>query len=375
MRDTETSQDPARPAVAAEPEEESRATGSASKRLLLVDDEPFVVRILSRILEPEDYECDTANSAEEALDKLEAGDYSLVISDINMPRTSGIELLSEIREHHPDVAVIMVTAVDDRATAIRTLQLGAYGYVIKPFDQNEVIINVANALERRRLVRLANDYAQRLEAEVRERTADIRLREQEIAIRLVTASEYRDEETGAHIRRIGMYAKVMARALGWSEDAIEEIGVAAPMHDVGKIGVPDQILQKPGQLTDEEFEIMKGHTTIGAQILGRSDIPLLQMAQEIALTHHEKWDGSGYPRGLAGEEIPESGRIVAVIDVYDSLVHDRVYRAAMPEDKALQIIQDGRGSHFEPRIHDLFLEVLPELRRIRESVHEEDPPE
>lgn len=351
---------------------EAPAPGDGGHRLLLVDDEPFVTRILSRILEPEGYECATAGSAAEALEKLASGDYSLLISDIMMPETSGLELLAEVRDRHPDVAVIMVTAVDDRETAIRTLQLGAYGYVIKPFDQNEVVINVANALERRRLVKLSEDYAEKLEEEVQARTADIQRREQEIALRLVTASEYRDEETGAHIRRIGMYAKVMTEELGWSRAEIEDIGIAAPMHDVGKIGVPDRILLKPGPLTDEEFETMKTHTEIGAKILGGSEIPLLQMAQEIALTHHEKWDGSGYPRGLSGEEIPESGRILAVIDVYDSLVHDRVYRDAMPEEKALEIIDEGRGNHFEPRIHDCFHAVLDELRTIRQRVQEEE---
>lgn len=349
------------------------ATGPAEgeDRVLIADDEPYVQRILSRILEPEGYQCDTVGSTNEALEKLARRDYSLLISDIMMPGRSGIELLSEVREEYPDLAVIMVTAVDDRDTAVRTLELGAYGYVIKPFDQNEVVINVANALERRRLVMLSKRYAHELEEEVRERTADIRRREQEIALRLVTASEYRDEETGAHIRRIGRYAEIVAREFGWDIDAAEEIGLAAPMHDVGKIGVPDNILLKPGTLTDEEFEIIKTHTRIGAEILGGSDIPLLQLAEEIALTHHERWDGSGYPRGLAGEEIPESGRIVAVIDVYDSLVHDRVYRDALPEDDALEIISDGRDAHFDSRVHDAFLEVLPELRAIRQEVRDE----
>ena len=187
---------------------------------------------------------------------------------------------------------------------------------------------------------------------------------------LVAAAEHRDEETGAHVRRIGEYAAVMARELGWDEARIECIGTAAAMHDVGKIGIPDGILRKPGRLTPEEFAIMKQHPLIGAEILGGSDIPLLQMAEEIARSHHEKWDGSGYPYGLSSQKIPETGRLVAVIDVYDSLVHDRVYRPAMSEEKTLSIIAETVGTHFDPEMHEAFLAVLPQLRAIRQRIPE-----
>ncbi len=229
---------------------------------------------------------------------------------------------------------------------------------------------MANALERRRTALVMREYERGLEQKVRERTALIRQREEQIILRLISASEYRDDETGAHIQRIGLYSSVMARELGWAPQAVDDIRVAAPMHDVGKIGIPDQILQKPGELTPEEYEIMKTHTLIGGRILDNPDIPLLQMAKEIALSHHEKWNGSGYPCGLSGEALPESGRIVAIVDVYDALVYDRIYRPALPEKEALSIIAEGKGNHFDPRILDCFFSLLSEIRRIRSEIKE-----
>jgi putative two-component system response regulator len=265
----------------------------------------------------------------------------------------------------------MVTAVDDRNTAIEALTLGAYGYVTKPFNKNEILINVANALERRRLTLLSLEYERSLEEKVRERTQEVREREQAIVLHLISASGYRDDETGAHIRRIGLYSAVLAKHLLWNEEAVQAMRLAAPMHDVGKIGVPDGILLKPGSLTAEEFEVMKTHTIIGACILDNAGVPLLELARDIALSHHEKWDGSGYPQGLVGEAIPEAGRVVAVMDVYDALVHARVYRPALPEEEVLSMMTDGKGSHFDPRIFEAFLHLLPEMRRIRNQVKEE----
>ena len=198
-----------------------------------------------------------------------------------------------------------------------------------------------------------------------ERTAEVRRSQSEIAMRLMAASEYRDDETGAHIRRIGLFAAALAEKAGWEPQAVGDLQLAAPMHDIGKVGIPDAILLKPGKLTAEEFEAMKGHTTIGGRILGDTDIALLRLAKEIALSHHEKWDGSGYPRGLAGEAIPQSGRIVALCDVYDALVSHRVYRPALPEEEALDIMTKGRGSHFDPELFDCFLQTLPEFRQFR----------
>jgi cyclic di-GMP phosphodiesterase len=344
-------------------------------KILVVDDEPHVCELLSRWLTAEGYSCDVASDGEAAIELLKREQHHLVVSDIMMPGMSGVDLLTIMKTIFPDVAVIMVTAVDDRKTAIMTLELGAYGYVIKPFDRNEILINVANALERRRLNLLSREYEQSLEREVREKTREIREREQEIVLRLISASGFRDDETGAHIRRIGLYASVIAKDMGWDKESVSDIRLAAAMHDVGKIGILDSILLKPGKLTPEEFETMKTHTTIGARLLGSSNIPLLHMAKEIALSHHEKWDGTGYPNGLAREAIPESGRIVALADVYDALVMDRVYRPAIPEPEALNMMTSNRGTYFEPRLFDRFMALLPEIRRIRQEVQDEVPSE
>jgi putative two-component system response regulator len=234
-----------------------------------------------------------------------------------------------------------------------------------------VLLNVASALRERSRSLALLDERQRLEDEVRRRTEQIRRREEEIALRLVSAAEYRDEESAGHIRRIGMYAEVLARALGWSVEDIGDIRVAAPMHDIGKIGVPDGILLKSGRLTPEEFEVVKLHAEIGARMLQGSDITLLHMAEKIARSHHERWDGAGYPQGLVGEEIPMPARTVAIADVFDSLTCARVYRPAYEEKQALEILHKGRSEIFDPEVFDVFMDVLPAFRSIREQVKDE----
>jgi len=341
------------------------------QNILVVDDEPYVRELLSHWLSAEGYHCAQAANAEEALVALQTDDFELVIADILMPGKSGIEFLALAKQQFPDVAVIMVTAVDDRKTAIRSLELGAYGYVIKPFEQNEVMINVVNALERRRLELQSRDYQRSLEERVREQTEDIRASREEICLRLMAAQQYRHDETGAHVRRIGLYAEALARRMGYSEEQAEMLRLAGPMHDVGKVGIPDSILMKPGKLDPQEWEIMKTHTIIGGRILEGPRIPLLNLAQQIALAHHEWWDGSGYPHGISGPDIPEPARIVAILDAYDALVHRRVYRPAVPEDEALAIMAKENGTHFDPDIYDVFLGMLAEIGSIRQQIRDE----
>jgi putative two-component system response regulator len=333
-------------------------------QLLVVDDEPVVRDLLSRWLRDEGYSCATASSTAAAWAHLQEHHVDLATLDITMPGGSGLDLLDQIRKTLPDTAAIMLTAEGDSAKAIRALTAGAYGYLIKPVERQELLIQVRNAIERRRLVIENREYMHELESKVREQTHSIRAAHEDTIHRLVTASMYRDEETGAHIRRVGMYSAVMAEALGWSYDEVERIRMAAPMHDIGKIGIPDAILQKPGALTPEEFEVMKRHTLIGAEMLAGSESPVLELGRTIALSHHERWDGKGYPLGLAASNIPESARIVAIVDVYDALTHDRVYRPALPEDKAVGVIENGLGTHFDPCLLRLFLSLLPEMRRI-----------
>ena len=345
-------------------------TEQTKTNILVVDDEPSICHLVSRLLEKQGYACATCESAMEAVKRIASVPYELVISDIMMPGMTGIDLLARIKKSHPDIAFIMLTAIDDHETAVRALDLGAFGYVIKPFEANELIINVVNSLRRRELEMERNRYEDRLEGEVRERTAEIRATQEQITLRLVTASGYRDEETGAHIRRMGEYAAILAQGMGLKGEAVEEIRLAAPMHDIGKIGVADAILKKPGKLSEEEFKQIKEHTTIGARILEGSPIALLNLARDIALYHHEKWNGSGYQQGLREEEIPFCARIVAICDVYDALVNDRVYRPALPEDKALAIMKEGRSTHFDPHILDIFLDQLPQIHAIRDQIRE-----
>jgi putative two-component system response regulator len=321
--------------------------------ILIVDDEKYICVAISRWLEPEGYHCVKAHDYIEAVDCLEQHKFQLLISDINMPGKSGIELLRITKERFPHTAILMATAVDERNTAIHALELGAYGYLIKPFDKNEFMINVTSALERRKHELRSKEYERRLEQEVRDRTADIRNREEEIALRLVWAAEYRDDTTGEHIRRIGMFSAILAESLGHPKSFVDDIRIASPMHDVGKI-------------------IIKKHTEIGAGILGDSDIPLLQFASSIALSHHERWNGAGYPQGLAGEDIPEAARIVAIVDEYDALSYDRVYRDAYSHDKVIEIMQQVSSAHFEPRIFECFMDNLPVIREIQTSMFTED---
>lgn len=340
-------------------------------RILIVDDDPCIAELLSRQLSAEGYSCAKALSGEIAVELLGTGqEFDLIICDIMMPGMSGIDLLTFVRALFPDIAVVMVTGVDDRITATTALETGAYGYVLKPFERSEILISVASALERRRVTMLSKKHESALEAIVEQRTRQVRQREEELIFRLLSTSEYRDGETGAHIRRVGLYAAEMARALGWNAQAVADIRLAASMHDVGKVGIPDRILRKKGSLTFEEFEIMKQHTEIGARILGGTTIPMLQMARDIALGHHERYDGSGYPRGLRKDAIPESALVVAIVDVYDALVHDRVYRPALPEEKAISIITGCTGDYFGPHIFDCFMSLLPSLRRIREETRD-----
>ncbi|MFH0824258.1 MAG: HD domain-containing phosphohydrolase [Pseudomonadota bacterium] len=344
---------------------------SKTARILIVDDEQYVRRLMVRWLADEGYSCSVAENGMQALEYIAHEDYDLIVSDIMMPEMTGVDLLVEVKASFPDIAVLLVTGLDDRKTAIQTLELGAYGYLIKPFDKNEFLINVAGVLERRKLALLGKQYERQLETKVQERTLEVREREEEIILRLMSAMGYRDDETGAHIRRIGLYSYRMAKDLGWNEEAARDLRLAAPIHDVGKIGIPDAILLKPGPLTPDEHDMMKEHTTIGAGMLSNSKVPVLKLARQIALCHHEKWAGNGYPRGLSREQIPETARIVAILDVYDALSHKRIYRGALPEKEVLTVMSVGRGSHFDPNLFDCFMELLPEIRMIMENVPDE----
>jgi putative two-component system response regulator len=331
------------------------------ERVMIVDDEEPVRQMIARMVTSSgEWECETAADAAEARRLFASEGFSVVVCDVSMPGESGTELTRWIREHHPDVAVLMATGIDDPKLAASVLELGAYGYLVKPFKRHEVQINVANALGRRRLELENRDHRALLEQRVEERTRELRRSREETIRRLSLAIEFRSRETGEHVERIGNGAALIARRLRLDPGHCELIRLAAPLHDVGKIGIPDEILLKPGPLTRAERTIMQDHPEIGYRLLTGSGSDLLETAATIAWTHHERWNGAGYPRRLARHAIPIEGRITAVMDVFDALTHDRVYRPAMTLEKALHIVSAGRATQFDPRVLDAFLDTLDE---------------
>jgi putative two-component system response regulator len=333
-----------------------------AKRALIVDDELHVRSLISRWLGDEGFECVQAESATAARQSLHGSRVQLVTLDITLPGQSGTELLEDIFAICPDVVVLMVTATQEARTAIDVLRRGASGYLVKPISREQLVLQARKSLAQRQMLIERRRYTERLERQVHEQTLALRRAHEETIHRLLAASSCRDVETGAHIIRTGLASEILASARGWSPADGETLRLAAPMHDVGKIGIPDAILRKPSKLTAEEFEVMKSHTKIGASMLEGSDVPMLQMARQIALYHHERWNGGGYPDRLAGNAIPEAGRIVAIVDAYDSLTHDRVYRPAMPESEALEILLRGEGKEFDPALLALFFQNLPLIR-------------
>jgi len=341
--------------------------------ILIVDDEPDLCHIFKRFLEVDGYHCLTATTGEEALELLAENEIYLVITDINMPGMSGIDLLREVGARYPEVAVLMLSAVDDRKVAVNALQLGAFSYMIKPVTRNELVINVINGLRRRFLELEYRRRHEKLEELVQRRTAKLFAAKKELAhaseetvLRLAKAAEFRDNETAQHTVRMSLYCKLIAQGCGFNSERCELIRLASQLHDVGKIGIPDAILLKPGKLTTDEFTIMKEHALFGFRILSDSTAALLQTGAVIALGHHEQYDGSGYPKGISGEDIPVEARIAAIADVFDALTSKRVYKDALPVTAAVEIMREGRGRYFDPGLLDIFLAEMDAVMRIRE---------
>jgi len=334
-------------------------------RILIVDDELQIREALGHLLEGVGHECTYAASATQAREELQRRPCELMLCDINMPGESGLELTRQVLEERADVAVVMSTAVDDTGVAETALELGAYGYLIKPAGRNELRIAVSNAMRRRDLEIEHRTHQQRLEQAVEERTEELRLSREETIQRLARAAEFRDNETAEHNQRMSHYCRLLAERLGMSTERCEQIRLSSVMHDVGKVGVSDLVLRKPGKLTDEEFAQIKTHPEIGHRILSGSSSPLLELSAVIALTHHEKYDGSGYPSRLAGEAIPIEGRIAAVADVFDALTSNRVYRDAWSVDKSVELLVRDKGTHFDPHVVDLFLGSMDDVLQIK----------
>ncbi len=294
---------------------------------------------------------------------LQQHDWDLLLLDVDMPRPNGFDILRELSgRDRARSMIVMVSALTDRTSRHRGLELGANDFISKPLDLPELLLRVRNQLQMSQAARQLRQERESLERKVLKRTAQLNASYQSVVRSLLRAAQHKDEETGQHIRRIGESAALIATALGQAPEWVELIHLAAPMHDVGKIGIPDCILLKPAALTVEERRVMQQHTQIGHAILSDGeDSPLLEMAAQIALSHHEKWDGTGYPQGLKGEEIPLSARIVALCDVYDALRSPRPYKQPWPAERAQQYVREQAGAHFDPHLVAVLEGIFPLL--------------
>ncbi len=330
-------------------------------RILVVDDEDANIRLLERILDRAGYRrVRGLTDPHEAIDDFDAFGADLVLLDLNMAPLDGFGVMSRIRarlEPGTYLPIMMLTADDSPVTRKRALASGASDFLTKPYDPVEVLLRVRNLLETRRNHLRLQDMNTALEQGVRLQMIELEEAREDIVDCLGRAAEYRDDATGEHTRRVGDLSALLAARLGLGDDQVELMRRAATLHDIGKIGIPDRILLKPGRLTPEEFEVMKTHTTIGARILSGSRSPVLKLAREVALTHHERWDGEGYA-GLQGDEIPLSGRIVAVADTFDALTHRRPYKEAWSEERAIAEVDAERGRQFDPVVVDAFLAIM-----------------
>ena len=322
--------------------------GQAMADILVVDDDPAVQRMLSRILSRSGYHVFMANGGQEAFDKIAANLPDLIMLDLSMPILDGFEVATQLKSSPQtrDIPVILITGLDSSQNHVRALNVGANDFLPKTAEPEEILARVRSHLKVKQLNDQLSDYRTSLEETVSLRTAQLKDASLEIIWRLTAASEYRDNETGAHIKRMSQYSAAIAQKMGLPNKAVEAILYAAPMHDIGKIGIPDEILLKPGKLDAQEWEIMKMHTIIGANILDGSKIGFVRMGAMIAMTHHEKWDGGGYPKGLKGRQIPLAGRIVPLADVFDALTSKRPYKEAFSIEKSYRIIEQDRVKMF-----------------------------
>lgn len=338
-------------------------------KILLVDDTKTNIDVLVQTLR-NDYKLGVALNGVKAIEYAKTRVPDLILLDILMPGMDGFEVCRKLKEDPitKDIPIIFITAMDDPTHKTRGFDVGAVDYITKPFDVAEVKARVKTHLSLKIAQEALKIQNTILEEKVRERTRELEETQIEILDRLGLAIEYRDEETGIHIKRMSRFCELLGKAAGLSFEEYKLLGLASTMHDVGKIGIADAILLDSNILTNEKREIMKAHTTIGARLLSGSKSALLQTAEIIAVTHHEKWDGTGYPHGKKGEEIPLFGRIACICDVFDALISKRPYKDAWPIEQAFQEIKNGSGSFFDPKLVELFISLEPELRKIIEEV-------
>ncbi len=339
-------------------------------RIFMVDDEPSNLKLIEKLLTSQGYQnLVSIQDSREVLLRYAEGRPDLILLDINMPHLDGYQVMEQLKALNDPLLppIVILTAQHGHDFLLKALAAGARDFVSKPFDRLELLMRVRNLLEAHAAHRLVFEQKDLLERMVQERTKELNESRLQVVRHLGRAAEYRDNETGLHIVRMSQISAIVAKSLGWNAADCELILLASPMHDIGKIGISDGILLKRGKFEPHEWEIMKTHASIGADILSDGDSSLLQLASLVALTHHEKWDGSGYPKGLVGEAIPQAARIVAIADVFDALTSARPYKRAWSIEQAVALITERSGTHFDPEVVEHFHKCLPEILTMRDQ--------
>ncbi|MBC8413481.1 MAG: response regulator [Nitrospira sp.] len=347
-------------------------------RIMVVDDDPYVLDAVSGVLTANGYSVLSYNHPEESLAQLKVDSVDLVLTDIRMPKVSGLELLERIHRIDRHLPVILMTAYADLDVAVDAISRGAFDFIIKPYHPEYLLHSVGKALQHKNYLKLKENYKLYLEDMVTKRTRELETSKMEadsltdeLIGKLTSVAEFRDTEAGVHVKRIGIFAGMIAGKMGLPAAFVNNITKASPLHDIGKLGITDYILFKLGPLTPEELEVIKTHTTQGERILRGSSSAIMKFAQSIALSHHERWDGTGYPSGLKGVEIPLEGRIVNIVDQYDALRSERPYKSAFSHKEVLNIISVGDGrtmpSHFDPEVLEVFMAAESEFAEVIKS--------